>query len=278
MLVSTAGALFIVSGFESGGLSRNTAWMWGYAAMAALVLIGCITALVATEPESSVRAEAATHDESAFTRVIHAAVGAFSEFLTRKDAIAALAFVVLFKFTDAFSGTMTAPFVIDLGFSRNDYAAIVKGVGLAATLIGGFAGGFVARRYSLAASLWIGGVVQAVANLSFSWLALVGTNQWALAFAITCENFTSAIGTVIFVAYLSALCQNPLHTATQYALLTALAAVGRTYLSSGAGYVAKAVGWPLFFMICVVVAVPSLILLAWLQKRGHFERLGPVRV
>ena len=122
---------------------------------------------------------------------------------------AALAFVVLFKFTDAFSGTMTAPFVIDLGFSRNDYAAIVKGVGLAATLIGGFAGGFVARRYSLAASLWIGGVLQAVANLSFSWLALVGVNQWALAFAITAENFTSAIGTVIFVAYLSALCQKP---------------------------------------------------------------------
>ena len=113
---------------------------------------------------------------------------------------------------------------------------------------------------------------------SFSWLALVGVNQWALAFAITAENFTSAIGTVIFVAYLSALCQNPLHTATQYALLTALAAVGRTYLSSGAGYVAKATGWPLFFVICVVVAIPSLFLLAWLQRRGHFDALGPVRV
>ncbi len=78
---------------------------------------------------------------------------------------------------------------------------------------------------------------------------------------------------MIFVAYLSALCQNPLHTATQYALLTALAAVGRTYLSSGAGYVAKATGWPLFFAICVVVAVPSLILLGWLQRRGHFAAL-----
>ena len=143
---------------------------------------------------------------------------------------------MLFKFTDALSGAMTAPFVIDLGFTRNEYAAIVKGVGLAATLVGGFAGGFVARAYPLATSLWIGGIVQALANLSFSWLAVVGLNQWALAFAIIAENFTSAIGTVIFVAYLSALCQNPLHTATQYALLTALAAVGRTYLSSGAGY------------------------------------------
>src|SRR6266704_2636082 len=125
MLVSTAGALFLVSAFEISGLSRTAAWMWGYVAMAALVLIGTVTAL--------------------------------------------------------------------------------------------------------AASLWIGGALQAIANLSFSWLALIGVNQWALALAITAENFTSAIGTVIFVAYLSALCQNPLHTATQYALLTALAAVGRTY-------------------------------------------------
>jgi MFS transporter, PAT family, beta-lactamase induction signal transducer AmpG len=278
MLVSTAGALFIVSGFEATGIPRGSAWMWGYGVMAALVLIGTVTALAATEPEQSARAEAATRADSAFARVLHAAAGAFSEFLVRKHAWAALAFVVLFKFTDAFSGTMTAPFVIDLGFTRNDYATIVKGVGLAATLIGGFAGGFVARRYSLAASLWIGGIVQAIANLSFSWLALIGVSQWALAFAITAENFTSAIGTVIFVAYLSALCQNPLHTATQYALLTALSAVGRTYLSSGAGYVAKATGWPLFFVICVLVAIPSLILLAWLQRRGHFDELGPVKV
>ena len=278
MLVSTAGVLFIVSGFERTGITRNSAWMWGYVVMAALILIGTITALVATEPEQSARAEAATGAESALSRVLHAASGAFAEFLTRKNALAALTFVVLFKFTDAFSGTMTAPFVIDLGFTRDDYARIVKGLGLAATLIGGFAGGFVARRYSLAASLWIGGVLQAVANLSFSWLALVGVNQWALALAITAENFTSAIGTVIFVAYLSALCRNPLHTATQYALLTALAAVGRTYLSSGAGYVAKATGWPMFFVICMLVAIPSLILLAWLQRRGHFEELGPVRV
>jgi MFS transporter, PAT family, beta-lactamase induction signal transducer AmpG len=275
MLVSTAGALFIVSGFEATGIARNAAWMWGYVVMAALVLIGTVTALSATEPGQSARVETATRAESALARVAQAATGAFSEFLTRNYALAALAFVVLFKFTDAFSGTMTAPFVIDLGFSRNDYAAIVKGVGLAATLIGGFAGGFVARRYSLAASLWIGGVLQAIANLSFSWLALVGVNQWALALAITAENFTSAIGTVIFVAYLSALCRNPLHTATQYALLTALAAVGRTYLASGAGFVAKATGWPLFFVICVAVAIPSLILLAWLQRRGHFDGLQP---
>src|ERR1700754_385797 len=98
MLVSTAGALFLVSAFEGTGIARSSAWMWGYVVMAALVLIGTVTALAATEPAQSARAEAATRTESAFNRVLHAAVGAFSEFLARKDAWAALAFVVLFKF------------------------------------------------------------------------------------------------------------------------------------------------------------------------------------
>jgi MFS transporter, PAT family, beta-lactamase induction signal transducer AmpG len=80
---------------------------------------------------------------------------------------------------------------------------------------------------------------------------------------------------VIFVAYLSALCQNPLHTATQYALLTALAAVGRTYLSAGAGFIAEATGWVWFFAICALAATPGLLVLAWLQRTGHFEKLVP---
>ena len=82
---------------------------------------------------------------------------------------------------------------------------------------------------------------------------------------------------MIFVAYLSALCNNPLHTATQYALLTALAAVGRTYLSLGAGYIAAATGWPWFFAICAAAAIPSLLLLAWLQHCGHFALLDRQR-
>jgi PAT family beta-lactamase induction signal transducer AmpG len=206
-----------------------------------------------------------------------AAVGAFSEFLTREMAFVSLAFVVMFKFTDALAGVMTAPFVYDLGFSPAEYATIIKGVGLAATLIGGFAGGFLARAYPLATCLWIGGLLQAVANLAFSWQAVISPSWMTLSIAITSENFTSAIGTVIFVAYLSALCRNPLHTATQYALLTALAAFGRTYLSSGAGFLAAAAGWAWFFAICTMAALPGLVLLAWLQHRGHFLMLDPKR-
>jgi PAT family beta-lactamase induction signal transducer AmpG len=276
-LVSSVGALFLIDAFEHSGLARPDAWKFGYAAMAAVVVIGVITVLFAAEPEQS-RLAMERNSGEAWHRVFETTKSAFVDFLTLDAAVAVILFVVLFKFTDAFSGVMTEAFVVDLGFSKTDYAAIVKVVGLAATLLGGFAGGYVARRYSLLASLWIGGVLQAVANLSFSWLALIGKNEWALAFAITVENFTSAIGTVIFVAYLSALCRNPLHTATQYALLTALSAVGRTYLSSGSGYVAQATGWPLFYVTCVLVGVPGLLLLFWLQRRGHFGELESVNV
>jgi PAT family beta-lactamase induction signal transducer AmpG len=272
MLASTIGALHIVTGFEWLGFAKTSAWTASYLVMAALVSIGMVTALLATEPARSKEALAAHAADAPVQRVFKAAYGAFTEFLTRDMAVLVLVFVVLYKFCDAFAGTMTAPFVIDLGFSRSDYANIVKGVGLAATLIGGFAGGFVARALPLTTCLWLGAFLQMASNLVFTGLAYAGMNYWALTAAIIAENFTGAIGTVIFVAYLSALCKSPLHTATQFALLTALAAVGRTYLSAGAGFVAEAVGWPMFFIVSSLVAVPSLVLLWWLQLRGHFEQ------
>jgi PAT family beta-lactamase induction signal transducer AmpG len=277
MLVSTAGALFLVSAIQTHGFDAAASWHWAYVAMAAMVLIGTATALIATEPERSREAEAAHAHQKRMARVIEAAVGAFKDFLSYEMAFAMLAFVVLFKFTDALSGAMTAPFVIDLGFTRNEYAAIVKGVGLAALLLGGFAGGFLARAYPLSLSLWIGGLLQAAANLGFCWVAIAGHSIAALTVAIMVENFTSAIGTVMFVAYLSALCRNPLHTATQYALLTALAAFGRTYLSAAAGFIAAAAGWAWFFAICAAAGLPALALLGVLQRRGHFAALAPER-
>jgi PAT family beta-lactamase induction signal transducer AmpG len=277
LLISTAGALYVVTGFETGlGFARDTAWTLGYAAMALLVIVGLIAAILATEPAKSaeVEAEHARHPgTSKLARVVATARMALADFLLQDMAIVILAFVVLFKFTDALAGAMTAPFVIQLGFSRVDYANVIKGLGFAATLLGGFAGGYVARAFPLATSLWIGGILQAAANFAFSWQAHVGKDIAWLSFAITVENFTSAIGTVIFVGYLSALCRNPLHTATQFALLTALSAVGRTYLSAGAGFVADATGWGWFFAICAFAGIPGLLLLTWLQARGHFAAL-----
>ncbi len=147
------------------------------------------------------------------------------------------------KFSDALAGGLTASFVISIGFDKATYAAIVKGVGLIAAHGRRFAGGVLARGRSLVACLWIGGVLQMVSNLAFSVQAMIGPGMLGfLTFAMIVENFTGAIGTVIFRAYLTSLCGARAHTATQYALLTALTAVGRTVLASGGGYIYDVTG------------------------------------
>ena len=271
MLASGAGVLLLVAWLESRGVAREAVWMWGYIGAAACMIVGMVATLLATEPDAP--AQAVDHSHKPLRRLMETATGAFGEFLARDAAIAILLFVVLYKFCDAFAGALTAAFVINIGFDKTTYAAVVKGVGLAAALIGGFAGGSLVRLLPLSTSLWIGGILQMASNLTFSWLAVVGTSVPALTITIIVENFTGAIGTVIFVAYLSALCGNRAHTATQFALLTALAAVGRTTLASGGGFIAEDWGWVIFFAITAVSAIPSLLLLWWLQRRGHFSAL-----
>jgi len=272
MLASGAGAIGLAGWLELQGLSKEAIWPLAYALAAALVLVGLITTLLAQEPNSAAEQDP-TAGHTALKRLYETARDSFSEFLMRDAAIAVLGFVVAYKLCDALAGAMTAPYVLSLGYSKLQYATIVKGVGLTALLIGGFAGGAVARILSLSTALWIGAILQSVSILAFVWLGWQEPSMQALTVAIIIENFATAIGTVIFVAYLSALCRNPLHTATQYALLTALASSGRTFFASGTGYAAKALGWPAFFVACVLTALPALALLLWLQKRGHFRAL-----
>src|SRR5262245_20115893 len=277
MLASGAGVIGLTAWLEAQGLGKEVVWPIAFVVAAALVLVGLAAVLLGREPPA--REEAAAEAGSdVVTRVYSAARGAFAQFLSRDAAIAVLVFVVRYKLCDALAGTMTAPFVITgMGYDKGTYAAIVKGVGLGALLIGGFAGGAVARALPLAAALWLGAVLQLISNLAFVWLYFQPVSAGALTAAIVVENFTGAIGTVIFVAYLSALCNSPLHTATQYALLTALASTGRTFLSSGTGYLVAAIGWPLFFIATAVAALPALVLMAWLQQRGHFAPLDAER-
>jgi PAT family beta-lactamase induction signal transducer AmpG len=277
MLVSTAGAVALVAYFEYLGVDRGLVWSYGYAAMAALVVVGLIAALLAKEPREKEReAEAEALGErqgNPLLRFFRAAYAAFADFFGKRDALLILLFVVLYKLTDTFAGVMTGPFVLDIGFDKASYAAIVKGVGLIASLLGGVAGGLLARAMPLSRALLVAGVLQAVANFTFSWLAWLGVNHTALAIAISTENFTSAIGTVVFIAYLSGLCTSPAHTATQFALLTALASFGRTTLASITGFVAAATGWVMFFALCAAAAIPGLALLWLLTKRGDFAEI-----
>jgi MFS transporter, PAT family, beta-lactamase induction signal transducer AmpG len=276
-LVSGAGALFLVTAFQST-LGQHAAWTACYTIMAALILVGVTATLLATEPASSTAAEAdhaLPAHRNALTRAFRSALDSFRDFLSRDMAFVVLAFVVLFKLADALSFALLTTFVLDLGFTLTELATIRNGVGFVAALIGGFAGGFIARALPLSVSLWIGGISQTVMILAFSWQAVVGKSLPLLTVTTTIEFFTDAFGTVIFVAYLSALCRNPLYTATQFALLTALAALGRNVFSLGTGYLQHAVGWPAYFVICALIGLPALGVLAWLQKRHHFDGLAP---
>lgn len=269
MLVATAGAIALVTLLERLGVPAERVWSYGYWAVGALVLIGSAAVLLAREPASGNGPRSA--DGSALTRLWRTAFAAFADFLTLPHIAAVLAFVVLFKFCDAFAGVMTGPFVIDIGFDKAAYAAIVKGVGIGALLAGGVAGGLVARATTMGTALWTAAILQMVSNLMFSWQAVAGVDHALLTATIVVENFTGGIGTVIFVAYLSSLCTNPVHTATQFALLTAFAAIGRTTLSALSGYVAEYSGWFAFFAVSALLAVPALALLAYLQAKGHFQ-------
>ncbi len=277
MLVSGAGIIALVAWFELKGLPHDRVWVWGYGVAAAGMMLGIFATLIAREPDGAPRVAHEGGAIAALKRVAVTAFGAFAEFLTRRDAIAVLLFVTLYKFSDALAGGLTASFVISIGFDKATYAAIVKGVGLLAALAGGFAGGMLARGRSLVWCLWIGGILQMISNLAFAAQALIGPDVAFLTFAMVVENFTGAIGTVIFVAYLSSLCGVRAHTATQYALLTALTAVGRTVLASGGGYIYDVTGWAWFFVITVIAGLPGLALLLWLQARGHFRELAKAK-
>ena len=272
LLLSGAGALLLVAYLEASGVAQLTAWKISYIAAAACVAVGTVAAFLAKEPASD--KSIADAGESPIQRVYATAYSAFTEFLSRKLAITVLIFVLLFKFCDAFAGVLTVSFVLKIGFSLATYATIVKGVGFAAAIVGGLAGGALFRALPLTTCLWIAAIIQMLSNLMFSWLAWAGPDLSVLTATIVVENFTSNAANVIFVAYLSALCGARAHTATQFALLSAIAAVGRTVLAASGGYVAEATGWFWFFVVTALAAIPSIVLLWWLQRRGHFTALA----
>jgi PAT family beta-lactamase induction signal transducer AmpG len=188
------------------------------------------------------------------------------DFMTRPHWLAILAFVILYKLGDAFMGVMFNPFLLDIGFTKSQIAAIVKFYGLIATLLGAFAGGFMVSRTSLFKALFVCGLLHSVTNLLLVVQAKLGADAHFLIFSISLENFTGGMSTTAFVAYLAALCKRN-YTATQYALLSSLAAFGRTWLSTPSGALAAAVGWAPFFAISSLMAIPALVLLVWLERK-----------
>jgi MFS transporter, PAT family, beta-lactamase induction signal transducer AmpG len=256
MLAAGAGALYLATFFG---------WQATYAVMGALMGVGILTVLATREPSrEGTAAKPVPTTLGAWLQ--DAVVAPFADFVTRPNWILILVFVVLYKFGDALAGTVSSPFYVAMGFSKIEIANVSKIFGVISTLVGVALGGVVTFRLGLVRGLMVCGILQMLSNLMFAIQAMVGYDVPMLMATIAIENVTGGMGSAAFVAYLSSLC-NVSYTATQYALLSSLAATARTMLSSSGGWLAESLGWIPFFLVTVLAAVPGLLLLVWLSRR-----------
>ena len=242
-----------VAMLASGGLALILAdqigWRQTFFAMAALMAVGLATSFAAPEP-----ALRGTPPRS----LREAVVEPLKDLLARPGALQLLALIVLYKFGDALAGTLTTAFLIrGVGFSLTDVGTINKVLGLVSLLAGGLVGGLLLVRMSLTRALLLFGTLQAISNLSFALLAWAGKSYPLLVFAVGFENLASGMGTAAFVAFAMALC-NHSFSATQYALLSALASLGRILFGPVTGGLVETMGWANFFVLTFVAALPGL--------------------
>ena len=264
MLVSGAGALVIAA---------RVSWFAAYATMAAMLVVGILVFLFGPEP--SVAAESAGHvhtdSKAAGWKAVSpwlstAVIGPFADFMRRPIWPVILIFVVGYKLGEAMAGVMATPLYISLGFSLEEIAAVSKLVGFFATVAGALIGGLVTVRFGILRSLMLCGVLQSAGNLCYVLQAVGGHRLAYLGLCVAAENLTGAMAGAALVGYLSSLC-SPAFTATQYALLSSLAAVGRTLVASSGGLLAEKLGWVPFFLLTTVATIPALALLVWISRQ-----------
>jgi PAT family beta-lactamase induction signal transducer AmpG len=261
----TSGALALILAAGSGWIG-GLGWRDTYLAMAGLMAIGIVATLWGREPAVPAPPPRTLRE---------AVVEPLREFFSRHGAWMLLLLIVLYKLGDAFAVSLSTAFLIrGAGFSPDDVGYVNKGMGLAATIVGVLAGGALMVRLGLYRSLMVFGILQAVSNLAYMLLAWAGKSYGLLVFTVGFDNLAGGMGTAAFVALLMALCDHRF-TATQYALLSALSAIGRVYVGPMAGFATDpryfGLPWPTFFFLTFVVALPGLLLLAW--KRQTIEAL-----
>jgi PAT family beta-lactamase induction signal transducer AmpG len=200
--------------------------------------------------------------------LIEAVVNPFREFLTRRGAFIILGFVLVYKVGDAMGQAMLGPMIVDLGFADLDYISANKLWGFAALIIGSALGAPFILWLGMGRALLISGLMMMLSNVMFMILAATGNNYWILVAAIATENVTSGIGLTVFTTYLSGL-SSIAYTATQFALLSSFAGVGRTFMAGPAGVIADKIGWIGFWGFTVAAAIPGMLLLWLLWSRGY---------
>lgn len=269
MLVSGAGALVIAS---------RTGWFAAYATMAALLTVGVLVFLFGPEPrpaDDPVKHSRTDGGNGLRQWLSTAVTGPFIDFMRRPLWLLILVFIFGYKLGEALAGVMATPLYVSLGFSLDEIAAVSKLVGFFATVVGALIGGVVTARFGILRSLMLCGVLQSAGNLFYVLQAVGGHRIGYLGLCVTAENLTGAMAGSALVSYLSSLC-SPAFTATQYALLSSLAAVGRTLVASSAGVLADKLGWVSFFLLTTGATVPALLLLLWIAQRGRIGTDSPV--
>jgi PAT family beta-lactamase induction signal transducer AmpG len=262
LLAASAGALYAAA---------YGTWSFAYSLMAALMLVGMATVWFTPEP-GGIREPEQLPGATAFDRLKtwlgRAVVAPFVDLFQRTGGagfVVIVLFIVLYKFGEALAGTMSNPLYVSLGFTKPEVANIGKIYGFAATLAGLALGGVVVYRIGVFRALLICGILQASSNLMYAVQVWAGHDVVFLAMTIGYENLTNGMGSAAFVSYLSGLC-NVSFTATQYALLSSLAGVGRTILSAWGGKMAFLLGWTPFFLVSTVLCIPGLLLLLWVMR------------
>jgi len=225
-------------------------------------------------------------------------LGGLRSYFSQRGAAAFLAFIVLYKLGDAFAGSLMTPFLLkSMAFSPAEVGVVNKIIGLWLTIGGALIGGLLMLKLGLWRSLLLFGILQAASNLGFWWLAVEGKGlmpglvlpafDWGfvqlsaptpvdggLLMVIAFENLSGGMGTAAFVAFLMSLC-NQRFTATQYALLSAFASVGRVWVGPLAGVLAESIGWPTFFIVSTVAALPALWMLWWMRESVRSLEIDP---
>ncbi len=249
LITSAAGALYLATAYG---------WWAAYAIMAACIGVGFVSVVMTREP-----AVAKPPQENWFRGSV---VDPFLDFMKHRDWLVILVFVLLYKVGEAIAANLASPFYITLGFSKSEIASVVKVLGVAASMGGVFLGGLLVARTGIMWALLVAGLAQTLSNLMYIVQLHAGHDIHTLGLTVFTENLTGGAASAAFVAYLSRLC-SPAFTATQYALLSALAILPRSFIASPSGYLADAFGWQAFFLIATLACLPSFALLFWLMRR-----------
>jgi PAT family beta-lactamase induction signal transducer AmpG len=261
MIWAGAGVLWLAARAEVAGVAnyQHGAWQRAYLVMAASMLLGMLTVLLSPEPahRASIKAK------NARAWLHSALIEPFADFLRRygKQAALILALIAIYRISDVVMGIMANPFYVDMGYSKDEVAAVTKIYGVLMTLTGAFVGGAMALRWGVMRVLMLGAILSAASNLLFAWLGTRGHDVAALIFVISADNLSSGIASAAFIAYMSSL-TNINYSATQYAIFSSMMLLAPKFLAGYSGRYVDAFGYQNFFVATALLGVPVLLLVA----------------